>query len=74
MKTEYVTREEFDKFTKYHGIGVYLLFGLIFIVPVLYSITANTKNYVGFYGIGVVGLIFISCSVIKYLKWRKKYV
>ena len=70
----YITRGEFNKSIKYGLICFVFWLGLLFIIPVLYSITANTKNYLGFYGMIVVGFFCIGYSTVEYLKWRKKYV
>lgn len=73
MKTEYITKKEFNNIIENHELTLYFCFGLIFVVPVLYSITANTKIYLGFYGMCIIGIFFIVYSVVKYFKWRKKY-
>ncbi len=70
---DYITREEFNEFEQFMGVGFLLLFGIALVIPVLYSITANTKNYIGFYGMCVIGGFCISYSFVKYLKLRKKY-
>lgn len=68
-----ITQEEFKKVIKYNFISSLLLLGLILLVPILYSIAANTQNYVLFYGMCIAGLFCIVYSFIKYFKWRKKY-
>lgn len=68
-----VTQEQFKKSRDYDTIGFFLCFGLMFIIPVLYSITANQKNNLGFYGMLFFGIILTILGTIKYFKWRKKY-
>ncbi len=70
---DYITREELNKYLKYDKAFAYLTLGLIFLIPILYSIAANTKNYLGFYGMCAGGLFLVGYSAIKYFKWRKKY-
>jgi len=69
----YITQEQFNKSRSYDTITFILLLGLIFIIPILYSLVATTKNYLGFYGMIVIGIFCISYSILKYFKWVKKY-
>ena len=73
MKTEYVTRKEFDKFISYYLFSYILMIGMAFVIPVLYSITANTRNYFTFYLMCFIGFFCIGYSIVKYIKWRKRY-
>ncbi len=73
MTAKYVTREEFEKFTKYNHAILFLLVGVAFVVPVLYSIAANTKSYISFYGMFGVGFFWIIYSIIKQVQQIKKY-
>jgi len=73
MNNKYITQKEFEKSKKYQDIGLLLWCGLILIVPVIYSILANQKNYFGFYAMFLFGIIMMILGIVKYFKWRKKY-
>lgn len=74
IKNKYVTQEQFEKLRDNNTINFFLCFGLIFVIPVLYSIASNQKNYLVFYGMLFFGIIVTALGIIQCFQWRKKYV
>ncbi len=70
---DYIPREEFEKHRKSETISYIFLTGMAFIIPVLYSVTANTGNYFTFYLMCFIGFFCVGYSSVKYIQWRKRY-